>query len=57
MIDFHDSNLIDIKINEKELLLTISIDTHWFPGKKIGILKLIDCGDFDKFYKAWENET
>jgi hypothetical protein len=40
-ISFHDSWLEDVRAHGKALMLFIRIDTHWFPGRQYGILRLV----------------
>jgi len=55
-LNFHDSDLTQVNKKGKDVEFVISIDTHWFPGKKYGKLLLENCTLQAEFVKAWEKE-
>jgi hypothetical protein len=50
-MNFHDSTIIDCVNSEGVYTIVIEIDTYWYPGKPIGILKLSNVTGFKKFDK------
>src|SRR3989344_7624236 len=55
--NFHDSNIVKVSQLKSNLKIIIDIDTYWNPGKKYGILKLLNCKYDMDFLKTWENDV
>ena len=54
-IGFHDCELENLEIlnNNNKLLLYIKMNTHLFPGKNYGILKILKFSKISDFIKRW----
>ena len=54
-INFHDCELENLEIlnNNNKLLLYFKMDTHLFPGKKFGILKILKFSKISDFIRQW----
>ncbi len=53
--NFHDCQIFKITKLKNGIRLYIKIDTYWFPGKKVGLLDILD-GDTTKFEHRWNTD-